>query len=201
MEINPAGPGPGKQKKSQLRKYLKHARGTLSPEQRREFDRAIHTRLQAQVEAAGTVFCYVSTAVEVDTRVIIDQLRQLGKTVLIPRIIGRERMVAVRFDGWDKLQVGQLGILTPENNGEWQSRIDLCITPGLGFAPDGKRIGFGKGYYDKWFAAHPSTARTAICYECQIVATMPTTETDVAMHRIVTEQRTITCPLPLVPGP
>lgn len=193
MEINPAGPAPGKQNKSQLREYLKQTRGTLSPEQRREFDRAIHARLQAQVEAAGTVFCYVSTGVEVNTRVIIDQLRQLGKTVLIPRIIDRERMIAVRFDGWDKLQAGQLGILTPANNGEWQSRIDLCITPGLGFTPDGKRIGFGKGYYDKWFAAHPSTARTAICYECQIVDDMPITGTDVLVEKIITEKRVINC--------
>ena len=193
METNPAGPVPGKQNKSQLREYLKQARGALSPEQRQEFDRAIHARLQAQVEAAGTVFCYVSTDVEVDTRMIIDRLRKLGKTVLIPRIIGRERMIAVRFDGWDKLQVGQLGILTPANNGEWQSRIDLCITPGLGFTPDGKRIGFGKGYYDKWFAAHPQSARTALCYECQIVNDMPTTDTDVRVEKIITEKRIISC--------
>ena len=193
METNPAGPVPGKQKKSQLRKYLKQARGTLSPEQRREFDRAIHTRLQAQVETADTVFCYVSTAVEVNTRAIIDRLRQLGKTVLIPRIIDRERMIAVRFDGWDKLQAGQLGILTPESDSEWQSPIELCITPGLGFTPDGKRLGFGKGYYDKWFATHPSTARTAICYECQIVDDMPVTGTDVRVEKIITERRIISC--------
>ena len=165
----------------------------MSPEQRREFDRAIHTRLQIQVEPAGIVFCYVSTAVEVNTRVIIDRLRKLGKTVLIPRIIDRERMIAVRFDGWDKLQAGQLGILTPESDSEWQSPIDLCITPGLGFTPEGKRIGFGKGYYDKWFAAHPHTARTALCYECQIVDDIPTTDTDVQVEKIITERRVINC--------
>ena len=87
----------------------------------------------------------------------------------------------------------QLGILTPENDAEWQSPVDLCITPGLGFTPDGKRIGYGKGYYDKWFAAHPHTAKTALCYECQIVNDMPATDTDVRVDQIITERRVITC--------
>ena len=100
-------------------------------------------------------------------------------------------MIAVRFTGWEKLRVGQLGILWPESDSEWQSRVDMCITPGLGFTPDGKRIGFGKGYYDKWFATHPHTTKTALCYECQVVDDIPTTETDVAMDQIITEKRLI----------
>ena len=181
------------EQKARLREQLKLARLALSQQQRAEFDQAIHARLKARVEQAATVFCYVSTDIEVNTREVIDRLRTLGKTVLVPKIINMERMIAVRFDGWEKLQAGQLGILTPGHDAEWQSPIDLCITPGLGFTLDGKRIGYGKGYYDKWFAAHPHAARTALCYECQVVDDMPVTETDVRVEKIITEKRIIDC--------
>ena len=179
--------------KAILREHLKLARQALSQQQRQEFDQAIHARLQARVEQGDTVFCYVSTDAEVNTRDVIDRLRTLGKTVLVPKIINMEKMIAVRFDGWENLRAGQLGILTPENDAEWQSPVDLSITPGLGFTLDGKRIGYGKGYYDKWFAAHPHTAKTALCYECQIVNDMPATDTDVRVDQIITERRVITC--------
>ena len=181
------------EQKARLREQLKPARQALSRQQRAEFDQAIHARLKATVEQAGTVFCYVSTAIEVNTREVIDRLRALGKTVLVPRIINMERMIAVRFDGWETLRAGQLGILTPEHDAEWQSPVDLCITPGLGFTPDGKRIGYGKGYYDQWFAAHPHTSRTAVCYECQIVDDIPVTATDMRVDQIITEMRIISC--------
>lgn len=192
METNLPRIGPGKEK-TLLRERLKQAREVLSPEQRREYDQAIHARLKPCFRQAETVFCYVSTDTEVNTRVIIDGLRQQGKTVLVPRLVNREYMIAVRFDGWENLQTGQLGILTPDNDEEWQPPVDLCITPGLGFTPDGKRIGYGKGYYDKWFATHPHTTRTAVCYECQVVDDIPMTETDVTVHQIMTEKRTISC--------
>ena len=181
------------EQKARLRERLKQIRRALGQKQRLEFDQAIHKRLLEQVEQAGVVFCYVSTGDEVNTHPVIDRLRQLDKTVLIPKIVNREKMIAVRFDKWEELRVGQLGILTPESNSEWQSRVGLCITPGLGFTRDGRRIGYGKGYYDKWFTTHPHSARTALCYECQLVDDIPTTETDVRVEKIVTEKRVISC--------
>lgn len=188
------------EQKKRLRELLKQKRRNLPPARRQEFDQAIHARLLQEVGQADPVFCYVSAGDEVNTRRVIDRLRQLGKTVLIPRLINRERMIAARFEGWEKLRVGELGILTPENDAEWQSPVDLCITPGLGFTPDGRRIGYGRGYYDKWFAGHPRTARTALCYECQVVATMPTDDTDVRVAKIITEKRVINCSESRIPN-
>ena len=181
------------QEKARLRQFLKQKRREPPQRLRSEYDRAIRECLTEQAAPAGTVFCYVSTDVEVDTRGIIDRLREAGKTVLVPRILNREKMIAVEFDGWDGLRAGQLGILTPDTDEEWPGEADLCITPGLGFTPDGRRIGYGRGYYDKWFAAHPRSARVALCYECQVVDDMPTSETDVAVHKIITEKRIISC--------
>ena len=181
------------QEKARLRQFLKQKRRELPQRLRPEYDRAIRERLLEQAALAGTVFCYVSTEMEVDTRGIIDCLRRSGITVLIPRIFNRDKMIAVEFGGWHSLGVGQLGILTPDTEKEWPGEADLCITPGLGFTPDGRRIGYGRGYYDKWFAARPRSARVALCYECQIVDDMPVTGTDVRVQKIITERRIITC--------
>ena len=181
------------QEKARLRQFLKQKRGELPLRLRPEYDQAIRERLLEQAAPAHTVFCYVSTDMEVDTRGIIDCLRQSGITVLIPRILNKEKMIAVEFGGWDRLRVGQLGILTPDSDEEWPGEAGLCITPGLGFTRDGRRIGYGRGYYDKWFATHPRSARVALCYECQIVDDMPVTDTDVRVQQIITERRIITC--------
>ena len=194
METSPVtGEITSAQEKARLREFLKQKRGGLRRRLRPELDRAIRERVLEQAAPAGTVFCYVSAEPEVDTRNIIDCLREASKTVLVPKILNREKMIAVEFDGWDGLRVGQLGILTPDTDEEWPGEADLCITPGLGFTPDGRRIGYGRGYYDKWFAAHPRSARVALCYECQVVDDMPTTDTDVRVEKIITEERVITC--------
>ena len=194
METSPVtGEITSAQEKARLREFLKQKRGGLPRRLRPELDRAIRERVLEQAAPVGTVFCYVSAEPEVDTRNIIDCLREAGKTVLVPKILNREKMIAVEFDGWDGLRVGQLGILTPDTDEAWPGEADLCITPGLGFTPDGRRIGYGRGYYDKWFAAHPRSARVALCYECQVVDDMPTTDTDVRVEKIITEERVITC--------
>ena len=179
--------------KARLREYLKQQRNGLTQAQRLAFNQAIRQAALQRTEAADTVFCYVSTAQEVDTRDIIEQLWRQNKTVLVPRLLARQRMIAVRCDGWEQLRAGELGILTPATDTEWNATVDLCITPGLGFNVAGQRIGYGRGYYDRWFSTHPHCARIALCHECQIVEHIPITETDLPVQTIITEQRVIAC--------
>lgn len=183
------------ERKAQLRERLQGRRRALSRQQRQEADHAIHARLleQPEVERAGVVFCYVSAGAEVNTRPTIDALREQGKTVVIPVLVGGagNEMIAAGFDGWETLIPGQLGILAPREPVAWRGDIDLCLTPGLGFTPDGKRLGLGKGYYDAWFAAHPGVVKSALCYECQLAGAVPATARDVPVDKIITEKRVI----------
>lgn len=181
------------QRKAHLREQLKQARDTLTPAQRRDYSRCIRERVLQlpQVQAAASVFCFISYGSEIDTHPLLDQLLRDGKTVVVPKITRDRGMIAVPFSGWQDLVAGQLGILTPESDRAREGAVDVCITPGLGFTLTGKRLGYGRGYYDRWFAGHAVAARIAVGFECQLLDDLPTGDTDVPVTMLVTEDRLI----------
>ena len=65
------------------------------------------------------------------------------------------------------------------------------ITPGLGFTYGGYRIGYGRGYYDKWFAKHTVKHKIAPAFERQILEDLKVSELDIPVDKIVTEDRMI----------
>lgn len=67
----------------------------------------------------------------------------------------------------------------------------LVITPGVGFSKDGSRVGYGAGYYDRFFAAEPDHMTVGICYEFQLFPAFETEKHDKKMAYIVTPEQTI----------
>jgi 5-formyltetrahydrofolate cyclo-ligase len=181
------------EQKASLRRHLIAARRRIPVDRRIEYNRLIHDRLLEipELRNAGTVFCFLAQADEFDTRPLIDTFLASGKTVVVPKIIKGRPMIAVKFEGWDKLVRGQLGIAVPVSDEEFTGSVDVVITPGVGFALNGDRLGFGRGYYDGWFAAHPVPVRIAPCYECQIAESIPTDENDMPVTCVATESRIV----------
>ena len=182
-----------KSQKSEIRARLKELRITISPETRKNYAANIARRLLAleEITSAGTIFIYISTASEVDTHGLIRHFLDQGKTLAVPKIINSSTMIATRFTRWEDLFPGQLGILTPKGDLPYEGNIDIAITPGLGFTPKGHRIGYGRGYYDKWFARNKSIKKIALAYEAQVVNEIPAGKKDIPVDIIVTEQRVI----------
>ena len=175
------------------RARLKSARAALPETERASASARIRMQVLAldAVREARTVFCFVSRGDEVETHALIDALAAGGRTVLVPRVAGPEDMIAVEFPGWAALKPGVLGIPAPASERPYAGRVDVVITPGLGFTADGARLGMGRGYYDRWFAAHPCGLSMGVCFECQLVPGLPATATDVPVDLIVTEQRVV----------
>ena len=146
---------------------------------------------QPTVTMAPSIFIYVSTATEVATHALIDQLLARGHVVLVPSLPNRAEMIAVRFPGWARMQPGVLGILTPPPQPAWPRQIDLVIVPGVAFSAAGARLGYGGGYYDRWLALHPATIPIALAFDLQVVDHLPTTPRDVLMPTIITESRNL----------
>jgi 5-formyltetrahydrofolate cyclo-ligase len=178
------------QDKAGWRARLRSRRAALPAGDRRAAADSIRARLieLEAVRAARAIFCFVSRGEEVDTHALIDALADGGRTVLIPRITPTG-MIAVEFPGWTALEPGVLGIPAPQSDRAFAGCIDVVITPGVGFTATGDRLGMGRGYYDRWFAAHRYGLSIAICFECQLAPALPTTDSDVRVDLIVTEQR------------
>ena len=122
----------------------------------------------------------------------IKALLDAGKTLAVPKIVDSDFMEAETFSSWEDLVPGELGILTPGNSKPCSGPFDVALTPGLGFTLSGHRMGFGRCYYDKWFAQNKVSHKIALAYEAQLVEDIPVEDTDVPMEKIVTEQRVIT---------
>jgi len=182
------------QQKAETRKMLKKARANLPEATRLDYSNSIteHVLKLDEIKNARTIFIYISYATEVHTHELIRALLNDGKSLAVPKIVNSDFMQAESFSSWEDLVPGELGILTPSNSKPCSGPFDVALTPGLGFTLSGHRMGFGRGYYDKWFAQNEVNHKIALAYEAQLIEDIPVEETDVPMEKIVTEQRVIT---------
>lgn len=174
-------------KKRALRNRMKALRAELPD--RAERDKRIFDNLFSfpAFARAESVFIYCSLAEEADTRGIIRALLEQGKRVYLPRMDGKA-MSAVRYAG-GALREGRFGVSEPIGE-ETADKPDVCILPLL--AADGQfhRLGYGGGYYDRYFSQGKSgVLKIGICYDFQIADEVPSEEHDVLLDALVTDAR------------
>ena len=86
----------------------------------------------------------------------------------------------------DRVARGYSGIPEPIDDGPVaDDPTALVLMPGLAFDKDGRRIGYGGGFYDKFLAAEPTHPTVALCYEFQIVTHIPAEEFDIPVGRVL----------------
>ena len=135
---------------------------------------------------ANTIAIYNSIENEVDTRGIISYSFLKGKTILLPKIVN-EDMVFMKVDKNTKYQYSKYGIAEPISGEIYDSsKIDLFIVPGVAFDIRGNRLGYGKGYYDRYLIGTEAT-KLGLAFEEQIINYIPTDDNDVQMDIIQTE--------------
>lgn len=189
---------PISEQKALARQRLRVVRDEIGIAQHASHSSAIQRNLfqLEEISAAKTVFCFISIGKEVATHEVINQLQSMGKSILVPKILPGEPMRAVLFTGWENLEPGVLGIPAPVTSAAFTGYVDLVITPGLGFTPTGTRIGYGRGYYDRWFADHEHGLRVGVAFECQLQESIPAEMSDVVIHLLITERRVLTTAQP-----
>ena len=179
------------EKKARLRAQLKQTRNELAPNEIVKKSQQIYKNLE-KIDAwseADSVFCYISYLSEVETRPMLENFLDRDLRIAVPKIVDKTTMLAVPFGGWDELEPDRMGILTPTANEPDPGPFDLVITPGLGFNRQGGRLGYGRGYYDRWFVRHQVKTRIGVCFELQLVDALPVEETDVSLQVLVTEKQ------------
>ena len=177
------------QAKEALRTQLHAQRLQLDRSCQQQWDQRIFQHLQALpvYQRARSLMLYLSTPVEVNTWPILDDAWQRGCAVSVPKVLGRQRgMVAWRIDDRQQLQEGVMGIMEPTTGVVVEPQdLDLVIVPGLAFAEDGYRLGYGAGYYDRFLAAAAGVT-VGLVYAC-FVRPVPRDPWDVAVDWVLTE--------------
>lgn len=182
--------------KRSLRSQLLAYRLALSHAEWLESSRYAQSNLLSLREyaEAGCIALYSAIRQEVDTAGIATAAFESGKRVLFPALCG-EQMVFRMLTGPNKMQEGAFGIPEPCPTGiEHQAdEADLIVVPGVAFDRSGHRIGYGKGYYDR-FLQHPGkkACLVGLCHDFQLLdGAISVDAHDIQMDIIVTDRRTI----------
>ena len=156
-------------------------RAAFSGDMRLLADKKILSNFLAEFGGAGSYFIYNSFKAEADTSALISALLGRGKAVYLPRVEGDD-MLAVPYG---PLKEGRYGI--PEPCGEaYRGDVEVTVAPLLAVGADGVRLGYGGGYYDRYFA-RANTLRVGIGYDFQFTEELFSEVWDMPLDAFVSE--------------
>ena len=141
---------------------------------------------------SNTIMSYISIKNEIDLQEINETIIKLGKTLVLPVIDNNgENMKSVKVDTLENLKEKKFGVMEPDFGEEIKyNEIDLVIVPGVAFDINGNRIGFGKGYYDRFLRGYNGKT-IVLAYDFQVLESIETEEHDEKVEEIITELRDI----------
>lgn len=185
--------------KKTLRKVILDKRSQLSKDEILSRSEKIKDKLfqLKEFQEANFIFSFISFQDEVHTHDIITETISIGKRVGVPITIDspRQLLVSELKDFHKELELGFYNILTPKKEYERivsPELVDLVLVPGLAFDRSGYRVGYGGGYYDRFFASlEKKVPKVALCFDLQILPQVPKDDFDVPVDYIITENEII----------
>jgi 5-formyltetrahydrofolate cyclo-ligase len=182
--------------KRSLRQQILARRRALHHDQWLASSRMAQRQLISLMEfsRAACIALYSPAHNETDTAELLEAAFAAGKRVLYPAVCG-DRMVFRQVEGIQSLAEGSFGILEPCPTGidHHADEPDLIVVPGVAFDQKGHRIGYGKGYYDR-FLQHPGRKAhlVGLCHDFQLIDhAIAAEEHDIRMELIVTDRRVV----------
>ena len=179
------------EEKQRLRRTIRELERQLSPRYKAESSRAIAARLLAMPEyqAAQTVFCFVGTEREIDTRSILEDALAAGKHLCVPLCMGEGIMELRAVTDLRQLIPGAYGILEPpaEAPAVDMDEVDFAILPCVTCNHLGHRLGRGGGYYDRFLARYRG-GTVLLCREKLIREEIPLEPRDMPVPWVLTER-------------
>jgi 5-formyltetrahydrofolate cyclo-ligase len=173
--------------KTALRKEIREKKRAMTQKQ---IEKASHALAQqffatAYYREAKTLYGYLPYNQEVRTEPILLQALKDGKKVAVPKVYG-DTMRFIYLEDLNGIEKGYAGI--PEPVADEPVAADetaLVLMPGLAFDPQGHRIGYGGGFYDRFLAAEPDHPTLALCYDFQMLPQLETEEFDIPVDTVL----------------
>ena len=185
--------------KRTLRKKMKEKRAAMTPDAYAARSHMICEMLDRMLvfREAHRIYCYAPLPQEADLWEMIDRLLARGdRQLAFPRVIGADgenRMEFYEIRSREELMEGAYHVMEPVDDGrepvDWTDA--LVLVPGVAFSKDGARMGYGRGYYDRYLSEHPELVRVGIAFDVQLTDELPAVceATDIQMDYVQTEYR------------
>ena len=187
-----------KMRKNKLRACYMQRRRELDPAEKAVRDEKICAAVTslASYRYCGTVLLYAPTEYEIDVRPVFDRALRDGKRVAFPRCRTEDRSMTFHFvSSWDELLPGSIGSIpeppedapvydTDDRGGE---ETAICVIPAILFDKDGYRIGYGKGYYDRYLP-HFRGTKIGVIYSDFTIECVPRGKFDLSADVLITEK-------------
>jgi 5-formyltetrahydrofolate cyclo-ligase len=185
--------------KKALRKKIIALRDLLTPAEIKEKSALIAENLYSlpAYAQADKIMFFIDFGSEVSTRSMVEETIKRGKVALAPKALPETReMIPSQILNWDAdLAPGAYNIPEPCESALRPCKpeeIDLLIVPGVAFDLKGNRLGYGGGYYDRFFPLlKPGVLLVALVFDLQIQPEVPVEEWDRRVDVIITEKRII----------
>ncbi|MCR4568195.1 MAG: 5-formyltetrahydrofolate cyclo-ligase [Pseudobutyrivibrio sp.] len=184
-----------------LRQQYKSLRDSLSDTDRREQSRAIKDKFLALLESdfkgANIFLCFYPFGSEVDLIPLYESLLSTGQELYFPISDVKNHVLSfMKINDLTKdFKRGAYGIMEPipdhgklPDINQIQSDSVVAITPGLVFDKTCNRMGYGAGFYDRFFASYPNLIKVGVGFDIQIVEALDVQEHDVPMDYIITNK-------------
>ena len=179
--------------KTELRQKYRSLRQSMPPEIKAKHDEAIAAQVRRlwQYQSNPILLVYVSTSIEVDTIRIINQALADGKKVAVPRCVPDTRNMEFYYiRSVEDLAPGMFGVLEPAacpDNLYQEKDGGLCLVPAFSYDWQGYRLGYGKGYYDRFLSRFEGNI-VGICYSDCVQKSLPHGRYDRPVELLVTEK-------------
>lgn len=176
--------------KKDIRKRVLAERSALTEEEWMENSRCICEKITAHpfFADADEIYCYVDYNREAGTRAVMRRAWELGKKTAVPKVMGDE-MDFYYIETFDELEEGYFHIPEPVTNRAASGTNVLVIMPGAVFDKNRSRIGYGKGFYDRYLGRHTEYRTMAAAFELQVLDAIPSECHDIRPEIIVTEEK------------
>jgi len=179
------------EEKKTLRRQMIAVRRGLVRKRRTEAETVITEALEHFFAEKNitAVLLYASTEEECATDGIARMVLASGRILAFPKVCGDE-IVFYRVKELSELRPGYRGIREPsEENEKANPGKDpagvVVVVPGCAFSEDGRRLGYGGGFYDRFLAKYPGIYRVGICYAEQLTEDLPVCAHDIRMDRVI----------------
>ncbi len=184
--------------KAALRNAAIEWRKSLSRSEKQRMDFKIQSKVMNlwKFREVSTVLLYCAKPVEIDTKLLIERASALGKTVAVPRCVpGTREMDFYVITSFDDLEEGAFGVLEPipekcRKLTDFTSSV--CIVPALVYDKQGFRLGYGKGYYDRFLSGYKGNC-IGLAYSDWVKESLPHGKFDRKVDIIVTEKDNYFC--------